>query len=101
MGCPGDNLSVRTFRGAWSIAGLVAGAAGLAASYFVAMAMTVPHPPVIAVADLVVALPPAWVPHFPTQRVGHRDKPLLLPGILVVLGLLFAWEGRFARLTWW
>ena len=31
---------MRTFRGAWSLAGLVAGAAGLATSYFVAMAMT-------------------------------------------------------------
>jgi DMSO/TMAO reductase YedYZ molybdopterin-dependent catalytic subunit len=101
MGCPGDNLSVRTFRGAWSIAGLVAGAAGLAASYFVAMAMTVPHSPVIAVADLVVDLTPGRVAHFLIQRVGHLDKPLLLTGILVVLGLLFAWAGRLARRTWW
>ena len=56
-----DNRVVRTFRGAWSLAGLAAGAAGLATSYFVAMAMTLRDSPVIAVADLVVKLTPGPV----------------------------------------
>jgi DMSO/TMAO reductase YedYZ molybdopterin-dependent catalytic subunit len=96
----GDNFVVRTFRGAWSLAGVVAGAAGLAASYFVAMALSV-RSPVIAVADLVVEVTPGGVAHFLIQRVGHLDKPLLLLGLFVVLAVVFAWAGRLARRTWW
>src|SRR3954468_13061282 len=101
MGPVGDNRGVRTFRGAWSLAGLAAGAAGLAASYFVAMAMTLRDSPVIAVADLVVKITPGPVAHYLIEQVGHRDKPLLLLGIFVVLAALFAWAGRLARRTWW
>ncbi|HET6937427.1 MAG TPA: molybdopterin-dependent oxidoreductase [Nocardioides sp.] len=92
---------MRTFRGAWSLAGLVAGAAGLATSYFVAMAMSLRDSPVVAVADLVVRVTPGPVAHYLIQQVGHRDKPLLLLGIFVVLALVFAWAGRLARRTWW
>jgi DMSO/TMAO reductase YedYZ molybdopterin-dependent catalytic subunit len=101
MGRVGDNRTVRTFRGAWSLAGLAAGAAGLATSYFVAMAMTLRDSPVVAVADLVVRLTPGPVAHYLIERVGHRDKPLLLLGIFVVLAIVFAWAGRLARRTWW
>ena len=98
----GDNRAVRTFRGAWSLAGLAAGAAGLATSYFVAMAMTLrespgrrggrPRHP--AHPRLAGALPDrAWS--------ASLDKPLLLLGIFVVLALVFAWAGRLARRTWW
>jgi DMSO/TMAO reductase YedYZ molybdopterin-dependent catalytic subunit len=97
----GDNHDVRTFRGAWSLAGLAAGAAGLATSYFVAMAMTLRESPVIAVANLVVRLTPGPIAHYLIEQVGHLDKPLLLLGIFVVLGLLFAWAGRLSRRTWW
>jgi DMSO/TMAO reductase YedYZ molybdopterin-dependent catalytic subunit len=92
---------VRTFRGAWSLAGLAAGAAGLATSYFVAMAMTLRESPVIAVANLVVKLTPGPIAHYLIEQVGQLDKPLLLLGIFVVLGLLFAWAGRLARRSWW
>jgi DMSO/TMAO reductase YedYZ molybdopterin-dependent catalytic subunit len=92
---------VRTFRGAWSLAGLAAGAAGLATSFFVAMAMTLRDSPVVAVADLVVKLTPGWLAHYLIEQVGTKDKPLLLLGIFVVLGLLFAWAGRLARRVWW
>jgi hypothetical protein len=88
-------------RGAWSLAGLAAGAAGLAASYFVAMAMTLRDSPVIAVADLVVRITPGPVAHYLIEQVGHRDKPLLLTGIFVVLALVFAWAGRLAARVWW
>jgi DMSO/TMAO reductase YedYZ molybdopterin-dependent catalytic subunit len=33
--------------------------------------------------------------------VGHKDKPLVVTGILVVLVLLFALAGRLARRGWW
>ena len=92
---------MRTFRGAWSLAGLAAGAAGLATSYFVAMAMTLGDSPVIAVADMVVRLTPGWLAEYVIGLVGQLDKPLLLLGIFVVLGLAFAWAGRLARRTWW
>ena len=96
-----DNLAVRTFRGAWSLAGLAAGAAGLATSYFVAMAMTIRESPVVAVAELVIRLTPGWLAEYLIGLVGHLDKPLLLLGIFVVLGVVFAWAGRLARRTWW
>ena len=101
MRAVGDNLDVRTFRGAWSLAGLVAGAAGLATSYFVAMAMTIRESPVVAVAKLVIRLTPGWLAHYLIEQVGSLDKPLLLLGIFVVLGLVFAWAGRLARRVWW
>jgi DMSO/TMAO reductase YedYZ molybdopterin-dependent catalytic subunit len=101
MGPVGDNRDVRSFRGAWSLAGIVAGAAGLATSYFIAMAMSLRDSPVVAVADLVVRLTPGPLAHFLIERVGHRDKPLLLLGTFVVLALVFAWAGRLARRTWW
>ncbi len=92
---------MRTFRGAWSLAGLAAGAAGLATSYFVAMAMTLRESPVISVANLVIDLTPGWLAHYLIEQVGSLDKPLLLLGIFVVLALLFAWAGRLARRVWW
>ena len=49
---------MRTFRGAWALAGLTVGFAGLAASYFVAMAMAIRESPVVAVAELVIRLTP-------------------------------------------
>src|SRR6478736_1897593 len=48
--CLSDNQRVRTSRHAWWIAGVVAGMAGLATSYFVAMVMTIRESPVVAVA---------------------------------------------------
>jgi DMSO/TMAO reductase YedYZ molybdopterin-dependent catalytic subunit len=96
-----ENRRVRTFRGAWSLAGLAAGAAGLATSYFVAMAMTIRESPVVAVAELVIRVTPGWLAEYLIGLVGRLDKPLLLVGIFVVLALLFAWAGRLARRIWW
>jgi DMSO/TMAO reductase YedYZ molybdopterin-dependent catalytic subunit len=101
MRAVGDNRIVRTFRGAWSLAGLAAGVAGLATSYFVSMAMTLRESPVVAVADLVIKLTPGWLAHYLIEQVGHHDKPLLLTGIFVALALVFAWAGRLARRAWW
>jgi DMSO/TMAO reductase YedYZ molybdopterin-dependent catalytic subunit len=92
---------VRTFRGAWSLAGLAAGVAGLGVSYFVAMAMTLRESPVVSVANLVIRLTPGWLAHYLIEQVGQLDKPLLVFGIFVVLALVFAWAGRLARRSWW
>ena len=90
-----------TFRGAWSVAGLAAGLAGLATSYFAAMALTIRESPVVAVAELIIRKTPGPVAEYLIGLVGTLDKPLLLVGILVFLGFVFAWAGRLAARTWW
>ena len=92
---------MRTFRGAWSTAGLVAGFAGLATSYFVAMAMTIRDSPVVAVAEGVIRLTPGPVVEKVISVLGHRDKPFLVGVILVLVALLFVWAGRLAARAWW
>ena len=53
--------------------------------------------PVTDVAELVVRLTPGKVAEDAIQLVGHRDKPLLVTGVLVILLLLFAAFGVLAR----
>ena len=96
-----DNSPVRTFRGAWSVVGLVAGAAGLATSYFAAMALTIRESPVVAVAELIIRTTPGAIAEYLISVVGRLDKPLLGIGILIVLAVVFAWAGRLAARTWW
>jgi DMSO/TMAO reductase YedYZ molybdopterin-dependent catalytic subunit len=91
---------VKTFRGAWPLAGLVAGFAGLATSYLVAMAMSIRESPVVAVGELVIVYTPGDVAERAIGLLGHWDKPALLIGILVILGVLFAYAGRLARTSW-
>jgi DMSO/TMAO reductase YedYZ molybdopterin-dependent catalytic subunit len=83
------------------VAGVVAGAAGLATSYFVAMVMTIRESPVVAVAELVIRLTPGPLAERAIRILGHHDKPFLVTVVLVLLALLFAWAGRLARRTWW
>lgn len=85
----------------WSVAGLVAGFAGIATSYCVAMVMTIRDAPVVAVAELVIRWTPGVVAERAIQLLGHKDKPALLLVILLLLGLLFAWTGLLARRSWW
>ena len=101
MGTLSNNRSVTSFRGAWSAAGLAAGVAGLATSYFAAMALTIRESPVVAVAELVIRLTPGPIAEYLISLVGSLDKPLLLLGIFLVLAVVFAWAGRLARRTWW
>ena len=96
-----NNSSVRTFRGAWSLAGLAAGAAGLATSYFAAMALTIRESPVTAVAEAIIRITPGPVAEYLISLVGSLDKPLLLLGIVLFLAAVFAWAGRLARRVWW
>ncbi|MEV7430323.1 molybdopterin-dependent oxidoreductase [Nocardioides sp. NPDC092400] len=92
---------MRTSRGAWSVAGLVAGAAGLATSYCAAMVMTIRDSPVVAVVEQLIRLVPGAVIEKAIRLVGAADKPLLVLGVVVALGALFAWAGRLARRSWW
>jgi DMSO/TMAO reductase YedYZ molybdopterin-dependent catalytic subunit len=92
---------VRTYRGAWALAGLTVGFAGLAASYFVAMVMAIRESPVVSVAELVIRLTPGPVVEQAIQLLGHRDKPFLVAVILVLTTGLFAYAGSLARRNLW
>ncbi len=90
-----------TFRGAWALAGLVAGAAGLATSYVVANVLAIRDSPVVAVAELVIRVTPGALVEQAIDSVGAADKPLLVGGILLFLALAFAWAGHLAARAWW
>ncbi|MTB85918.1 molybdopterin-dependent oxidoreductase [Nocardioides marmotae] len=92
---------MRTSRGAWSLAGLVAGAAGLATSYCVAMVMTIRDSPVVAVAEQIIRLVPGGVIEKAIRLFGPLDKPLLVLGVIAGLVAVFTWTGRLARRSWW
>jgi len=76
---------------------VLAGAAGLATSLLTSALLGLRGNPVTDVAELVVRLTPGKVAEDAIQLVGHRDKPLLVTGVLVALTLLFASFGVLAR----
>ena len=76
---------------------MLAGVAGLATSLLTAGLLGLRGNPVTDVAELVVKLTPGPVAEQAIQAVGHRDKPLLVTGVLVVVLLLFALFGVLAR----
>ncbi len=86
---------------AWSLAGLVAGVAGLCASYVSATLLAINESPVVAVGGTVVSLTPGPVAEFLIGLVGRADKPLLLGGVVLVVLVVLAWSGRLARRRWW
>ncbi|MDF1604930.1 molybdopterin-dependent oxidoreductase [Nocardioides sp. YIM 152315] len=92
---------MRTSRGSWSVAGLVAGFAGLAVSYCVAMVLTTRDAPLTSVAEGVTRLTPGPVVERAIGVLGHWDKPVLLLMILLLSAALFAWAGLLARRWWW
>ena len=79
----------------------MAGAAGLATSYFVAMVMTIRESPVVAVAELVIRLTPGFVAEKAIQVLGYADKPFLVTMVLLVTTALFAYAGWLAARAWW
>lgn len=88
-----------TARGAWAAAGIVAGYAGLAASYLVTQVGTVRSPVVVAVADLVIRAAPGTSSERAIRVFGHHDKTALLVGIFVLLTAAFVGAGLLARRT--
>lgn len=92
---------MRTTRGAWALAGLLAGGAGLATSYVTAHLLSIRQSPVVAVAEDIIRLTPGSLAEKAIDVLGHWDKPVLIAGILVILMLGFALVGVLARRTWW
>jgi DMSO/TMAO reductase YedYZ molybdopterin-dependent catalytic subunit len=84
-------------RGAWALAGVLTGLAGLATSYLTAALLGLRGNPVTDVAELVIRLTPGPLAEQLIQLVGRKDKPLLVTGVLVVVLLLFAAFGLLAR----
>ncbi len=84
-------------RWLWALAGVLAGVAGLATSLLTAGLLDLRGNPITDVAELVVRLTPGKVAEDAIQLVGHKDKPLLVTGVLVVVLLLFAAFGVLAR----
>ena len=92
---------MRTSNTAWSLAGLVAGGAGVATSYLAANLMNIRESPVVAVAELVIRLTPGPVAERAIDLLGHKDKPALVAGILLFLAAMFVVVGRLAHRRWW
>ena len=92
---------MRTSKAAWSLAGFVAGGAGLATSYLTANLLNIREAPVVAVAELVIRESPGGVARSAIDVLGHKDKPVLVASILVILAVLFAVAGWLARRRWW
>ncbi|MDQ6522809.1 molybdopterin-dependent oxidoreductase [Nocardioides sp. LHD-245] len=92
---------MRTSRAWWPLAGLIAGAVGLAVSYAGAALLHVRDSPVVAVAESVIALTPGPVATWAIDTFGTSDKKVLVLGIVGALALLFAWFGRLAHRRWW
>ncbi|MBM7518784.1 molybdopterin-dependent oxidoreductase [Nocardioides nitrophenolicus] len=92
---------MRTSRAWWPVAGLLAGAVGLAVSYAAAALLHVRDSPLVAVAEGVIALTPGPVAKWAIDTFDTSDKKVLVVGILVLLALLFGWFGRLAHRRWW
>jgi DMSO/TMAO reductase YedYZ molybdopterin-dependent catalytic subunit len=88
-------------RWQWAAAGVVAGGSGLATSWLAADALHVRASPVVAVAEWVIRHVPGGLAESAIQHLGHRDKPVLVGVILVVLAIVFAVLGLLGRRRWW
>ncbi len=92
---------MRTSRGWWWLAGVVAGAVGLAVSYAAAGLLHVRESPSVAVAEGVIALTPGWLAEWAIQTFRSQDKNVLLIGMFLIMTIVFALLGRVARQRWW
>ncbi len=88
-------------RARWWLAGLIAGAAGLATSYLVASLLSIRESPVVAVAELVIRETPGPIARTAIDVLGYADKPALVGGILAIMAAVFAGLGALSRTTWW
>lgn len=88
-------------RWEWPAAGVVAGGSGLATSWFAANALHVRAWPVVAVAEWVIRHAPGGLVEQGIKHLGHRDKPVLVGTILVLLAAAFAVLGAAGRRRWW
>lgn len=88
-----------------ALAGVLAVAASVGVGHLVAAVVSPSSSPFLAVADAVVRISPEWLVEFAKSTFGTADKPVLLVGMVVVIGLVAAGIGLLgrtddARATW-
>ncbi|CAN5511864.1 molybdopterin-dependent oxidoreductase [soil metagenome] len=81
----------------WSLAGIIAGIAGLATSFLVAKWMNLRLSPVAAVAELVRDVSPSSSVEWAKETFGTFDKVLLPLVIVLIVLLCFALTGNVGR----
>ncbi len=93
--------TMRSTRGAWASAGVLAGLAGLAVSHAVASALNIRESPIVAVSEGIIRATPGSVVEPAIALLGHWDKPVLI--VLVVAGMLgaFMMAGLTSRRSTW
>lgn len=88
---------MRNSRFAWPGAGLVAGLAGLAVSFGVAMIVALGNNPVTAVAQSIIKILPGSLAEQGVQALGKHDKPVLVGIVLAGLVGFFLVIGTVSR----
>ncbi|MEX0426864.1 molybdopterin-dependent oxidoreductase [Nocardioides sp. DS6] len=83
-------------RRAWPIAGVLAGGAGLATSWFAAHALAAKDDPVSAVAEQVIVRLPGGTAEQGISWFGHHDKQVLVATVVVVVAAACLLIGRLA-----
>jgi DMSO/TMAO reductase YedYZ molybdopterin-dependent catalytic subunit len=84
-----------------ALAGIAAAGAGLAAGQVLGTLLDPGSAPLLAVGGAVIDLAPPAVKEWAVGSVGTADKPLLLAGIAVVVGVVAALAGVGARDRRW
>jgi DMSO/TMAO reductase YedYZ molybdopterin-dependent catalytic subunit len=74
-------------RGAGAALGLLSGAVALGVAQLVAAVLDPAGAPVVAVGAAFIDATPEWLKSFAIEAFGTADKPVLLGGIVVVLGV--------------
>ncbi len=92
---------MRSTRGAWASAGVLAGLAGLAVSHAVAAGLNVRESPVVAVSEGIIRATPGSVVEPAIQLLGTWDKPVLLGIVVIVMLGAFIAAGLLARRSSW
>ncbi|HEX5495307.1 MAG TPA: molybdopterin-dependent oxidoreductase [Mycobacteriales bacterium] len=79
-----------------AVAGLIGAGVALGAGELAAAVIRPQAAPLAVVGDAAIDLSPGWLKDFAIATFGSSDKPVLVAGIAVVLGLCAAVAGAFA-----
>lgn len=85
-------------RGFAALIGLLAVGAALGTGHLVAAFISPSSSPYLAVGDTVIRFSPQFLTEFAKETFGTADKPVLLGGMAVVIGLVAAAAGLASRL---
>ncbi|MGL5810368.1 MAG: molybdopterin-dependent oxidoreductase [Nocardioides sp.] len=88
---------VRTAKGAWASAGVLAGVAGLAVSHAVAAALSIREAPIVAATEGIIRVTPASLVENAISVFGTWDKTVLVGLVGAALVGFFVAAGLLAR----